>query len=734
MRLLLVHHAWPPEGAGGSETYMADLAARLADEHEVAVLHRSADPDRPDHDLRERQNDGIRTFSLNNRHRAVPGFEAYRDPRVAAVGARLIDELRPEVVHVGHLAGLSTGLVFEARRRGAAVVITLHDFWPVCPLGQLLDLRLRVCPGPSPDRCLGCVGAQVALPSSAAAAGRGGGFGLGRLAGLLARVARVGRPRIARRLGEMQAVLEAADLLISPSRFLASRLAAMGIPRIEVLENGRPALEIPPRQPDPAGRVRFGFVGAALPSKGVHVLAEAYRRLDDRRAALSIHGPFLEYHGDTGYRERVRRQLGAEADEILRGPFPHRELGRVLAGLDVLVVPSLWEENAPLVVQEAFLSRLPLLVSGHGGLAERVRDGVDGLHFRPGDPAALATCLRRLLDDPELRSRLGSLPPPVMDLETHVGRLQSLYVRCRERYLRRPGRIGVVIVDKGRQPCTERAVRSAVDEALAREVVVVENGPGERGAEPPDVERLSLAENRGFAGGVNAGVARLEAAGCDRFLVLNNDAVLLPGSLRRLAEALDEAGLGAVGPTILGRDGRVESRGLQVSAGGVRVRQRGFGSAHVDIEGRSDVGALSGAAMMIGAQAWRDVGPMDEAYFHGFEDVDWCLRARRAGLRLQVVAGALVSHASGASLPRLAPTALRYAVRNHLRACERLFPVSGVRRGTRLVGVVSLHLAHVLLRVRGRRGPALRAVLQGARDHLRGRFGPLPEPTWRAGS
>ncbi len=734
MRVLLVHHAWPPEGAGGSEIYMADLAAQLVREHEVAVLHRSADPDRPDHDLRERRHAGVRTFSLNNRHRAVPGFEAYRDPRAAAVGAGLIDELRPEVVHVGHLAGLSTGLVFEARRRGAAVVITLHDFWPMCPLGQLLDLRLRVCPGPSPDRCLGCVGAQVAPRASAAAARRGGGAFLGRLAGLLARAARVGRPRIARRLGEMRAVLEAADLLISPSRFLALRFAAMGIAGIEVLENGRPSLEIPPRRPDPAGRVRFGFVGAAIPSKGVHVLAEAYRRLDDPRAALRIHGPFLEYHGDTGYRERVRRSLGAEADEILRGPFPHRELGEVLAGLDVLVVPSLWEENAPLVVQEAFLSRLPLLVSGHGGLAERVRDGVDGLHFRPGDAVDLAARLRLLLDDRALRSHLGSDPPSVMDLSAHVSGLSSLYARSRERYLRRPGRIGVVIVDKDHAPCTERAVRSATEEALAPEVVVVENGPHARGAGPKDVERLSLAENRGFAGGVNAGVAHLEAAGCDRFLVLNNDAVLLPGALRRLAEALDEASHGAVGPTILRLDGRVESRGLEVRMAGARVRQRGFGATHADIEGRSDVEALSGAVMMIGAAAWRRVGPMDEAYFHGFEDVDWCLRARQVGFRLQVVEGALSVHASGGSLPRLSPTALRYAVRNHLRVCDRLLPLSGARRGARLLGVISLHLAHALFRGGGRRGLALRAVLQGARDHLRGRQGPLPESACRTGS
>ena len=66
----------------------------------------------------------------------------------------------------GSLRGLSTGLVFEARRRGIPVVVTLHDFWPVCALGQLVNLRLELCPGPTPRRCLGCVGEQVVARSA----------------------------------------------------------------------------------------------------------------------------------------------------------------------------------------------------------------------------------------------------------------------------------------------------------------------------------------------------------------------------------------------------------------------------------------------------------------------------------------------------------------------------------------------------------------------------------------
>ena len=298
MRLLIAHQAYPPEG-GGAELYTEALARTLARNHDVSVLYAERDSNRPDLALRETQRDGVRLLTLNNPHAQAAGFESYRDPRVTAAAARLLDERRPELLHVGHLRGLSSGLVHEARQRGIAVVVTLHDFWPVCALGQLVDRKLRVCPGPTPRRCLGCVGEQVALRSPAlrarvrqipfaADAGR-----------VLTRLGHSGARRIERRLDELHELLRATDVVVSPSRFLRDRLASLGLPMAEFLPNGHPGLEVPSRLPDAAGRVRFGFLGAAIPSKGVHVLAEAFRRLADPRATLAIHGGFPPYHGDT---------------------------------------------------------------------------------------------------------------------------------------------------------------------------------------------------------------------------------------------------------------------------------------------------------------------------------------------------------------------------------------------------------------------------------------------------
>ncbi len=729
MRILLVNHGYPPESQGGSERCVRFLAQGLRGANQVGVLYRSRDNSRPDHEVRESEDGGVRLFALNNLHRRVPGFEAYRDPRAAAAAAGVLDLFAPELVHVHHLDGLSTGLVFEARKRGAPVVITLHDFWPACPLGQLLNLREEVCPGPTPRRCLGCVGGQGASRPGAAdeAAPRAASppAWLHPIAGLASRALPWAGARIARRLETMRVVLRASDLVLAPSRFVAERLSALGFGRIETLSNPRePLTPLEPR-PSQDGRVRFGFLGAAIPSKGVHVLADAFRRLADVPASLEIHGPFPAYHGDARYESRVATLLrgvrGAEA--ALRGPYPHDRVGEILAGLDVVVVPSLWEENAPLTVEEAFSARLPVVASDHGGLRERVRDGIDGLRFRPGDPSDLARTLRRLIDEPGLRGSLGRGPILAPALSEHLAALLARYAEARERFARRVGRVGVVVVDRGRPEDTAAAVASAADPSVAPQIVVVENGPGPAPSLPAGVELVRLSENRGFAGGANAGIARLRDRGCDRVLLLNNDASLEPGALRRLAEALEAPGVAAAGPVVLGPDGRVESGGLRLDTLSGRARLLGHGRPEPEAEGCRPVEGLSGAALMLRCSALERVGPLDEQYFHSFEDTDWCLRAWRAGLALHLVLGARARHSSGATLGG-SPDRLYYASRNHLRAVERLQPLLGAAGFLRAFVILAQNLAYVARQDQVPRLLGAQAVLHGFRDFRRGRFGP----------
>lgn len=283
------------------------------------------------------------------------------------------------------------------------------------------------------------------------------------------------------------------------------------------------------------------------------------------------------------------------------------------------------------------------------------------------------------------------------------------------------GRVGVVVLDFGRADDAARAAASA--RGPDTRVLIVENGA------PPgvvsDEDHLRLPENLGFAGGMNAGLKQLLAEGCDRLLLLNNDAVLEPGCLGLLAEALEDPTLAAVGPVILrAGDGRVESRGVRVDLRFGRVRLVGHGEAPPEQGGVIPTAALSGAVLMLHRRALERVGLLDEAYFFSFEDIDWCLRAGHEGLGLRVVLGARARHAGSRTIGPGSSDQFYYAARNHVRL------VSSHRRSVssplwlRLGAVAVLQVAHALGQSGAAREPAVRAVLAGLQDARRGRFGP----------
>jgi N-acetylglucosaminyl-diphospho-decaprenol L-rhamnosyltransferase len=257
----------------------------------------------------------------------------------------------------------------------------------------------------------------------------------------------------------------------------------------------------------------------------------------------------------------------------------------------------------------------------------------------------------------------------------------------------------------------------------------VENGPAARPLPEGRFELLSLPTNLGYAGAANAGIRRLLAAGCDRFLVLNNDARLEPGALRLLAEAFADERVGAAGPLVLREsDGRVESRGLRVDARWGRHRLDGHGEEPEERWAVVPVDALSGVALTTSRTALERIGPLDEAYFHGFEDLDWCARLSRAGLSRVLVLGARVRHGGARTLGKDAPARLYYAARNHLRATERTFPREGAPLWLRRLSIAGLNLVHALRQGDVPRGSAVGAVLAGTRDAWRGLEGPGPRP------
>ena len=109
------------------------------------------------------------------------------------------------------------------------------------------------------------------------------------------------------------------------------------------------------------------------------------------------------------------------------GRYRPDELSALMRAVDWVVIPSIWWENSPLVIQEAFAHGRPVICSDIGGMAEKVTDGVDGLHFRAGDPQSLADTIERAIGTPGLWDRLRAGIGEVHPLARHLANLTDLY-------------------------------------------------------------------------------------------------------------------------------------------------------------------------------------------------------------------------------------------------------------------------------------------------------------------
>jgi glycosyltransferase involved in cell wall biosynthesis len=221
---------------------------------------------------------------------------------------------------------------------------------------------------------------------------------------------------ISARLDGLRAVFDAVQLFVAPSASVADAHAALGLDRskVRVSDYGLAGGLRRAGRTDVQNRpIRIGFVGTLVWHKGAHVLLEAAQSLPSDRYELELWGS-LETFPDY---VRQLRVLARDLPARLCGGFDPEDAQAVYDRLDVLVVPSLWPENSPLVIHEAFMAGVPVVGARIGGIPELVSDGVSGVLYDPGSSAALSAALRSLIDDPARIARMAAHAPPVKTIE-----------------------------------------------------------------------------------------------------------------------------------------------------------------------------------------------------------------------------------------------------------------------------------------------------------------------------
>ena len=264
-------------------------------------------------------------------------------------------------------------------------------------------------------------------------------------------------------------------------------------------------------------------------------------------------------------------------------------------------------------------------------------------------------------------------------------------------------------------------------------VVVVDNDSSDGTAEVvaeryPEVELVRAGANLGFAGGNNLGIARALERGADHVLILNNDAEVEPGAIGALVdEAVRRPEAGSLGSKILFADppGLVWFAGADYDPRrGYNGKQRGYREPDGDrFAGVRETDRACGAAMLVPRRVLEEVGGFDDSLFLYSEDVEWSLRAARAGYRHYVVGSSVVRHhVSATAGGESSPLTLYYGLRNSLVVAERYAPLGPLGTWRRRLVLLAAHLAQGVRAPRRLEG--VRSVAAGFRDALRRRLGP----------
>ncbi|WP_095407364.1 glycosyltransferase family 4 protein [Mongoliimonas terrestris] len=320
---------------------------------------------------------------------------------------RLLEDYRPDVVHLHHLLLVGAEFPFVVRRvlPEARIVLTLHDYYPICHRDGLMVRTTgeERCDRATPSRCHAC------FPEITA-------------------------DKFLLRERHLKTLLRAVDRFVAPSAFLRRRYIDWGLPadRIDVIANARPPVTPAPTRLVPANApVTFGYFGNLSRWKGVPVLLKAAERLREQGVPfeLRLHGG-MPFQTDV-FKAEIDRLAALLGPDLVRlGAYTPDQVPALMTAVDWVVVPSIWWENAPLVIQEAFQHRRPVITSGIGGMAEMVDDGVTGLHAAANDPSDLARVMRRAAEDRSLQRSLAAAIPPARTMEACAAEHLALFDRA----------------------------------------------------------------------------------------------------------------------------------------------------------------------------------------------------------------------------------------------------------------------------------------------------------------
>lgn len=393
---------------GGAESYMFDVAALQQNRgHHVdfwGMSHPENNPCTYSKQFVDEADFGDRPASLGEQLRLLGRMVYSRQARKRLEA--VLSDFRPDVIHAHNIYHqLSPSILQAANAVGVPIVLTMHDYKLVCPSYQLLADG-KVC-----ERCV-TGGVHNAIQQRCNRNSLGASTAVAIESGI----------------HRATSAYAKATTLIAPSRFMADivgRSARYTQPLLHIPH----FTELDRKQAAPDSSAQVLFAGRLSSEKGIDVLIAAAQLLAERSIAVNV-----VIAGDGPDAERLTRAATGLANIRFTGRLDKAGIDQLLASSALLVAPSTWHENQPMIILEAIAAGLPVVASDLGGMSELVRDGETGRLVPPGNAEALATAVADIMSDTQARAAMGragrELAAAHFGAEQHLDSLDAAYTEA----------------------------------------------------------------------------------------------------------------------------------------------------------------------------------------------------------------------------------------------------------------------------------------------------------------
>ncbi len=413
LKILKIIHGYPPNYNAGSEVYSQSICNELAKQHEIIIFTREENIYEPDFLIRKQiENESLMLYFVN-----IPrGKDGYRHHKLDENFAKLLQDTKPDVAHIGHLNHLSTGIIDELKKQNIPIVFTLHDFWLMCPRGQFLQVNFgnqnfhQLCDLQENRKCAeNCYNRYFS--------GQKDDY---------ERDMDYWTSWINSRMNQTKSIIEKVDLFIAPSKYLMNRfINDFNVPKSKIvyLDYGFPLHYLTPVSQKRNEIFTFGYIGTHIPAKGLDLLITAFSKINEK-ATLKIWGRENQY---TQYLKKLVTKYKNKV-EFVGEYINHNLASDVFSNIDAIVVPSIWGENSPLVIHEAQACKIPVITSNFGGMKEYVNHNENGLLFEHRNPDDLSEKMKFAILNPQVMKQLGTRGY----LYSENGEVPNILEHCKE--------------------------------------------------------------------------------------------------------------------------------------------------------------------------------------------------------------------------------------------------------------------------------------------------------------